>query len=76
MTVGDLLKICNKEDAVCVYDVATDKYLYDSCNSYGGLENDNVDDKILRMTVREVGTGNPFGIVITVDSCRNNVVVL
>lgn len=69
MTVGDLLKICNKEDAVCVYDVATDKYLYDSYNSsYGGLENDNVDDKILRMTVREFGTGNPFGIVITVDT--------
>ena len=71
MTVGDFLEICSKED------VATDKYLYDSYNSsYGSLENDNVDDKILRMTVREVGTGNQFGIVITVDSCRNNVVVL
>lgn len=69
MTVGDLLKIYDKEDAVCVYDVATDKYLYDSYNSsYGSLENDIVDDKILRMTVREFGTGNPFGIVITVDT--------
>lgn len=67
MTVGDLLKICNKEDAVCVYDVATDKYLYDSY-LYDSLEVDNVDDKILRMTVREFGTGNQFGIVITVDT--------
>lgn len=70
MTVGDLLKICNKEDAVCVYDIATDKYLYDSYhdNYYDNSADDNVDDNILRMTVREVGTGNPFGIVITVDT--------
>lgn len=67
MTVGDLLKICNKEDVVCVYDIATDKYLYDSYNNYDN-SHDNVDDNVLRMTVREFGTGNPFGIVITVDT--------
>lgn len=34
MTVGDLLKVCSKEDVVRVYDVATDKCLYDSYGSY------------------------------------------
>lgn len=67
MTVGDLLKICNKEDAVCVYDVATDKYLYDSYGSYDN-SHDNVDDNVLCMAVREIGTGTPFGLVITVDT--------
>lgn len=35
MTVGDLMKICSEEDYVCVYDIATDTYLYDSylCNN-------------------------------------------
>jgi hypothetical protein len=67
MTVGDLLKVCSKEDVVCVYDIATDKYLYDSYNNYDN-SHDNVDDNVLRMAVREVGTGNQFGLVITVDT--------
>ena len=67
MTVGDLLKVCSKEDVVCVYDVATGKYLYNSYNSYDN-SHDNVDDNILRMTVREIGTGNQFGLVIEVDT--------
>lgn len=67
MTVGDLLKVCSKEDVVCVYDIATDTYLYDS---YGNYDNshDNVDDNVLRMVVRKVGTGNQFGLVIEVDT--------
>lgn len=64
MTVGDLLKVCSEEDAVCVYDIATDKYLYDSYDN----SHDNVDDNVLRMAVREIGTGNQFGLVITVDT--------
>lgn len=67
MTVGDLLKVCSKEDDVCVYDIATDKYLYDSYLS-GNRTHDNVDDNVLRMAVRKVGTGNQFGLVITVDT--------
>lgn len=70
MTVGDLLKVCSEEDVVCVYDIATDKYLYDSYDSYDSYDNshDNVDDNVLRMAVREIGTGNQFGLVITVDT--------
>ena len=67
MTVKDLMRVCSKEDYVCVYDVATDKYLYDSYNNYDN-SHDNVDDNVLRMTVREVATGNQFGLVITVDT--------
>ena len=67
MTVGDLLKVCSKEDVVCVYDIATDKNLYDSFDNYDN-SHDNVDDNVLHMTVREVGTGNEFGLVITVDT--------
>lgn len=67
MTVGDLLKVCSEEDVVCVYDIATDKYLYDSYGSYDN-SHDNVDDNVLRMAVREIGTGNQFGLVITVDT--------
>lgn len=67
MTVGDLLEVCSKEDVVCVYDVATDKYLYDSYNSYDN-SHDNVDDSVLRMVVRKVGTANEFGLEITVDT--------
>ena len=52
---------------MCVYDVATDKYLYDSYNSYDN-SHDNVDDSVLRMVVRKVGTGNEFGLVIDVDT--------
>ena len=63
MTVGDLLKVCSKEDVVCVYDIATDKYLYNSYGSY-----DNSHDNVLHMTVREIGTGNQFGLVIEVDT--------
>lgn len=35
MTVGDLIKVCSEDDCVCVYDIATDTYLYDSylCNN-------------------------------------------
>lgn len=67
MTVGDLLKVCSEDDYVCVYDIATDKYLY---NSYNSCDNshDNVDDNVLHMTVREIGTGNQFGLVIEVDT--------
>lgn len=67
MTVGDLLEVCSKEDVVCIYDVATDKYLYDSYNSYDN-SHDNVDDSVLRMVVRKVGTANQFGLEITVDA--------
>lgn len=67
MTVGDLLEVCSKEDDVCVYDIATDKYLYDSYNSYDN-SHDNVDDSVLRMVVRKVGTANQFGLEITVDT--------
>lgn len=67
MTVKDLMKVCSEEDVVCVYDIATDKYLYDSYNNYDN-SHDNVDDNVLRMTVREVATGNQFGLVITVDT--------
>ena len=67
MTVGDLLKVCSKEDVVCVYDIATDEYLYDSYDNYDN-SHDNVDDSVLRMTVCEIGTGNQFGLVITVDT--------
>ena len=67
MTVKDLMRVCSKEDYVCVYDVATDKCLYDSYNNYDN-SHDNVDDNVLRMTVREVATGNQFGLVITVDT--------
>ena len=67
MTVEDLIKVCSKEDVVCVYDIATDKYLFDSYNNYDN-SHDNVDDNVLRMDVREVGTGNEFGLVITVDT--------
>lgn len=67
MTVGDLLEVCSKEDVVCVYDVATDKYLYDSYNSYDN-SHDNVDDSVLRMVVRKVGTASQFGLEITVDT--------
>ena len=67
MTVGDLLEVCSKEDVVGVYDVATDKYLYDSYNSYDN-SHDNVDDSVLRMVVRKVGTANQFGLEITVDT--------
>lgn len=28
MTVKDLIKVCSKEDYACVYDIATDTYLY------------------------------------------------
>lgn len=67
MTVGDLLKVCSEEDVVCVYDIATDKYLYDSylCDN---STHDNVDDDVLRMAVRKIGTGNEFGLVIEVDT--------
>lgn len=43
MTVKDLIKVCSKEDYVCVYDIATDTYLYDSylCNNQ---THDDVDD--------------------------------
>ena len=67
MTVRDLLKVCRKDDVVCVYDIATDKYLYDSYGSYNN-SHDNVDDNVLRMVVREVGTANQFGLEITVDT--------
>lgn len=50
-----------------MYDIATDKYLYDSYGSYDN-SHDNVDDNVLRMAVREIGTGNQFGLVITVDT--------
>lgn len=67
MTVKDLIKICSEEDYVCVYDIATDTYLYDSylCNNQ---THDDVDDNVLRMIVREIGTGNQFGLVIEVDT--------
>lgn len=67
MTVKDLIKVCSKEDCVCVYDIATDTYLYDSylCNNQ---THDDVDDNVLRMTVRKIGTGNQFGLVIEVDT--------
>lgn len=68
MTVGDLLKVCSEEDVVCVYDIATDKYLYDSYDNSHDNVDDNVDDNVLRMAVREIGTGNQFGLVITVDT--------
>lgn len=64
MTVGDLLKVCSEDDCVCVYDIATDTYLYDSYNN----SRDDIDDNVLRMTVREIGTGNQFGLVIEVDT--------
>lgn len=67
MTVGDLLKVCSEEDCVCVYDIATGKYLYDSYNNYNN-SHDDVDDNVLRMTVREIGTGSQFGLVIEVDT--------
>lgn len=67
MTVGDLLKVCSKDDVVCVYDIATDEYLYDNYDNYDN-SHDNVDDNVLRMTVCEIGTGNEFGLVITVDT--------
>lgn len=67
MTVGDLLKVCSKEDVICVYDIATDKYLYDSYDNYDN-SHDNVDDNVLRMVVRKVGTANQFGLEITVDT--------
>nr|DAH63300.1 MAG TPA: hypothetical protein [Caudoviricetes sp.] len=67
MTVKDLLKVCSEDDVVCVYDTATDKYLYDSYLS-GNSTHDDVDDNVLCMAVREVGTGNQFGLVITVDT--------
>ena len=69
MTVGDLLKVLRKDDVVCVYDVATDKCLYDSYGSYDN-SHDNADDNVLRMVVREVGTANQFGLEITVDTKR------
>lgn len=55
MTVEDLIKVCSEDDYVCVYDIATDTYLYDSylCNN---STHDNVDDNVLHMTVREIGT--------------------
>lgn len=67
MTVKDLIKVCSKEDYVCVYDIATDTYPYDSylCNN---RTHDDVDDNVLRMTVRKIGTGNQFGLVIEVDT--------
>lgn len=67
MTVKDLIKVCSEEDYVCAYDIATDTYLYDSylCNNQ---THDDVDDNVLRMTVREIGTGNQFGLVIEVDT--------
>lgn len=67
MTVEDLMKVCSEDDCVCVYDIATDTYLYDSylCNN---STHDNVDDNVLHMTVREIGTGNQFGLVIEVDT--------
>lgn len=67
MTVGDLMKVCSEEDYVCVYDIATDKYLYDSYNNYDN-SHDDVDDNVLRMTVHEIGTGSQFGLVIEVDT--------
>lgn len=67
MTVKDLIKVCSEEDYVCVYDIATDTYLYDSYNNYDN-SHDDVDDNVLRMTVREIGTGNQFGLVIEVDT--------
>lgn len=67
MTVKDLIKVCSEDDCVCVYDIATDTYLYDSYNNYDN-SHDDVYDNVLRMTVREVGTGNQFGLVITVDT--------
>lgn len=67
MTVEDLIKVCSEDDYVCVYDIATDTYLYDSylCNN---STHDNVDDNVLHMTVREIGTGSQFGLVIEVDT--------
>lgn len=67
MTVEDLINVCSEDDCVCVYDIATDTYLYDSylCNN---STHDNVDDNVLHMTVREIGTGNQFGLVIEVDT--------
>lgn len=67
MTVEDLIKVCSEDDYVCVYDIATDTYLY---NSYlcDDSTHDNVDDNVLHMTVREIGTGNQFGLVIEVDT--------
>lgn len=67
MTVEDLIKVCSEDDYVYVYDIATDTYLYDSylCNN---STHDNVDDNVLHMTVREIGTGNQFGLVIEVDT--------
>ena len=67
MTVEDLIKVCSEDDCVCVYDIATDTYLYDSylCNN---STHDNVDDNVLRITVRKVGAANQFGLEITVDT--------
>lgn len=47
MTVKDLIKACSKEDYVCVYDIATDTYLYDSylCNNQ---THDDVDGNLFR----------------------------
>lgn len=64
MAVGDLLKVYSEEDCVCVYDIATDKYLYNNYNN----SHDDAEDNVLRMTVKEVGTGNQFGLVIEVDT--------
>lgn len=63
MTVEDLIKVCSEDDCVCVYDIATDTYLYDSY-----LCNNSTHDNVLHMTVREIGTGNQFGLVIEVDT--------
>lgn len=72
MTVKDLIKVRSKDDCVCVCDIATDTYLYDSYlrdNSTHDDVYDDVYDDVLDMTVSDIGTGDQFGFVIDVDTC-------
>lgn len=72
MTVKDLKRACSDDDCVCVCDIATDTYLYDSylCNnSTHDSVDDNVYDNVLDMTVSEFGLGDQSGFVIDVDTC-------
>ena len=72
MTVKDLIKVLSKDDCVCVCDIATDTYLYDSY-LYNNSTHDNIDysvyDNVLYMTVSDIGTGYQFDFVIDVGTC-------
>ena len=80
MTVEDLKKVRSNDDCVCVCDIATDTYLYDSYlynnSTHDNVDynvdynvDDNVDDNVLDMTVCDIGTWDQFGFVIDVDTC-------